>query len=209
MVLAAPSGTGKTTIARKLVEESDDFVFSISVTTRGARAGEKDGVDYDFVDEPSFRSMVERGEFAEWAEVHGKLYGTPLRRIQRARERGEHAVLDIDVQGARQIRRSVSDAVLIFLLPPSADILVDRLSGRGTEAWEDVLRRLSNAREELLAVDDFDFAVENDRLGDALEAVRSLVRSGRATEAVVGDPAADVSRLRAGIDEALKGFEEL
>ena len=129
VVLAAPSGAGKTTLARRLVEASNRFVFSISATTRVPREGETDGVDYFFVGEDDFKAMIDAGELAEWATVHGRLYGTPGAALEEAASRGEHVVLDIDVQGACQIRDSVPDARLIFVLPPSVAVLMKRLMG--------------------------------------------------------------------------------
>lgn len=206
VVLAAPSGTGKTTMARRLVQGSREFVFSVSATTRPPRKGERNGMDYEFVDEPAFRRMIETGELVEWAEVHGHLYGTPRANLERAAARGEHVVLDIDVQGARQIRERVPDALLIFVLPPTAAALVARLSGRGTEARAEMLRRLRNAREELLSAGDFDHAVVNEELKAAVEAVRLLVRGQAPPERVVpGDVGGEVERLRAEIDDILAG----
>jgi guanylate kinase len=118
LVLAAPSGTGKTTIAHALVERFSRFVFSVSATTRAPRGDEVDGVDYDFLSRAEFEAMIEAGALVEWAEVHGNLYGTPVRNLEAAAARGEHVVLDIDVQGARQIRDKVPDAVLMFVFPP-------------------------------------------------------------------------------------------
>jgi guanylate kinase len=206
VVLAAPSGTGKTTMARRLVEGSREFVFSVSATTRPPRQGERNGMDYEFVDEPAFRRMIEAGELVEWAEVHGHLYGTPRDNLERAAERGERVVLDIDVQGARQIRERVPDALLIFVLPPTAAALVARLSGRGTEARAEMLRRLRNAREELLSARDFDHAVVNEELQAAVDAVRRLVRGQTPPERVApADVDREVERLRAEIDDILAG----
>lgn len=161
-------------------------------------------MDYDFVDEATFRRMRDEGHLVEWAEVHGHLYGTPRRNIEEAAERGEHVVLDIDVQGARQIREHVPDALLVFVLPPSADALVARLSGRDTEARTEMLRRLRNAREELLAVTDFDRAVVNEVLAKAVDGVRALVRGEEPSPDVVPDDVeAEVERIRRGIDVIL------
>lgn len=175
VVLAAPSGTGKTTLARALVERHERFVFSVSATTRPPRAGEEDGVDYHFVDTATFRDMVRDGELAEWAEVHGRLYGTTRRALDEAADRGEHVVLDIDVQGARQIRDSVPHAVLVFVLPPTVEALLDRLAGRGTEEPGDVVRRLRSALDELQAVPEFDYVVVNDDVERCLARVTGIV----------------------------------
>ena len=175
LVLAAPSGTGKTTLARRLVDGSEEYVFSVSATTRNPREGEKNGIDYHFVDRSSFEAMVERGELAEWAEVHGQLYGTPRQEIEAAAARGEHVVLDIDVQGARRLRRSVPSTKLVFILPPSIEILMSRLTRRGTEKPKEVARRLKSALEELQAAQEFDYVVVNDDVDGCLETIRSIV----------------------------------
>ena len=178
VVLAAPSGAGKTTIAQALVEREEDFVFSVSATTRPPRGGEEDGKDYLFVSGSEFREMVAKGEFAEWAEVHGELYGTPRKSLSRERSLGHNVVLDIDVQGARQIREAVPEALLLFILPPSIEVLFGRLIGRGSDGEEAIRRRLNTALEELQTTEDFDFIVINDDLEGAISEVRDLVRTG-------------------------------
>ena len=178
VVLAAPSGTGKTTLAQRLVGESDRFVFSISVTTRPPRAGERDGIDYFFVEPARFDEMAASGELVEWAEVHGRLYGTPRAAVEDAAARGEHVVLDIDVQGARQIRKALPEAMLLFVLPPDVETLLARLAGRGTEEPSEVARRLRSAREELQAVPEFDYVVVNDDLDRCLGLIRGIVEGG-------------------------------
>jgi guanylate kinase len=175
VVLAAPSGTGKTTLARRLVEEGDDYAFSVSATTRAPRAHERDGVDYHFVDRESFEQMVSAGDLAEWAEVHGRLYGTPRVQLDRAAEMGVHIVLDIDVQGAGQLSAAVPDTKLIFVLPPDVDTLLSRLRGRGTEEPAEVARRLRSALGELQAVENFDYVVVNDDLERCLGTIRDIV----------------------------------
>jgi guanylate kinase len=177
IVLAAPSGTGKTTIAHRLIDGTPEFVFSVSATTRKPRKGERNGMDYEFMGRPEFEAMRDRGELAEWAEVHGNLYGTPMRNFEEATER--HLVLDIDVQGARQIRKRIPDAVLVFVIPPSAEVLVSRLTKRGTEADEEVARRLRAAIRELSSAKDFDHVVVNDDLERAVEEIRTVARTGK------------------------------
>jgi guanylate kinase len=202
VVLVATSGTGKTTIAHRLVEEDPRYVFSISATTRPPREGEKDGVDYHFLDTDEFERQVEQGDFAEWARVHDRLYGTPRSELDAAASRGEHVVLDIDVQGARQIRESVPQARLIFVLPPSVGIMMARLTGRGTEAAEDIARRLRSALVELQAVPEFDYVVVNDDLDECLGEIRAIVESGAVPEA----PEQDAESFRAEIGRLL--YEE-
>ena len=202
VVLAGPSGAGKTTLARRLVAGSSGYAFSVSATTRAPRRGERDGVDYYFVDRPAFEAMVERGELAEWAEVHGRLYGTPHNELVRARDRGEHVVLDIDVQGARQIRTAVPDAFMIFVLPPGVDIMMERLRGRGTESPDEVARRLRSARLELAALPRFDHAVVNDDLDRCVAAIRAIVERGE-VRAVAGHLGA-AEAYQAEIDRLLE-----
>ncbi|MFW6201593.1 MAG: guanylate kinase [Gemmatimonadota bacterium] len=180
VVIAAPSGTGKTTLTHALVERNEGVVFSISATTRAAREYERPGVDYHFVDDPEFDRMIECGELVEWAEVHGERYGTPRGAIEAALERGRTVVLDIDIQGARQIRRAFpEDAVLIFVLPPSGEELNRRLAGRGTESEVERRRRIVNARRELPAVRDFDYVVLNDEFERAVRALESILAAER------------------------------
>ena len=200
MVLAATSGTGKTTIARRLVGSSPQYVFSVSATTRPPRDRERDGIDYHFMSEPEFMRRAEAGDFAEWARVHDRLYGTPRAELEAAAARGEHVVLDIDVQGARQIRDSVPDACLIFVLPPSVGIMMARLEGRGTEEPAEVARRLRSARDELEAVSDFDYVVVNDDLDTCLAEIRAIVEDGVAPE----PPEQDAMRFRAEIGRILE-----
>jgi guanylate kinase len=179
LVLSAPSGAGKTTLANLLRRRNRDVVFSVSATTRAPRPREVDGVSYHFVSRDEFLRMRDVGELIEWAEVHGNFYGTPLENIRRAQARGEHLLLDIDVQGARQIREKVPEAVLVFVLPPSGAALVKRLSGRGTEDAAVLRRRLRNAAEEMRAAPEFDYVVVNDVLADAASALEDVLR-GRA-----------------------------
>ena len=187
LVLSGASGVGKTTIARRLTQVDDRYRFSISATTRSRRASERDGVDYWFVTKARFATMIERGEMVEWAEVHGHLYGTPREELEGKRARWKRVVLDIDVQGARQIKDAIPDAILIFLLPPSPEALAARLTARGTETDKDLVRRLRRARKEMDLAPDFDFMVINDDLERAVGQVRALAegfgRSGRHRDA--------------------------
>ncbi len=203
LVLAAPSGTGKTTIAHRLVDEHDDFVFSISATTRTPRPGETDGVDYRFVSRERFDQMVERGEFAEWAEVHGNLYGTPTANLEAASERGDTVVLDIDVQGAAQIQAAMPDVTLVFVLPPDAPTMLDRITKRGTESEAEVKRRLRSALEELARVYEFERVVVNDDLDTAVADVEAMARGHEAGRRPF-DETARIDTLRRDLAEALR-----
>ncbi|MDA0313008.1 MAG: guanylate kinase [Gemmatimonadetes bacterium] len=202
VVLAAPSGTGKTTLAHRLVEGSNRFVFSVSATTRPARKRERDGVDYHFVDKSTFEAMVAAGALAEWASVHDCLYGTPRTELDSAALRGEHVVLDIDVQGARQIRESVPEAKLIFILPPSVEVMMERLKGRGTEAPVEVARRLRSALDELRAVPEFDYVVVNDDIERCVAEIEAIV-TGQGGGKAGSVPIENIEVFRAGLARIL------
>lgn len=163
-VISAPSGTGKTTLCRRLLNERPNMRFSVSYTTRGPRPGEADGVDYSFVNVERFKVMIEQGEFAEWAEVHGNYYGTSIKRLDAMLSEGFDVLLDIDVQGARQIRNIYSDAVYVFILPPSKQALGERLSGRNSDHPEVVARRLAKAKMEINEYKLYDYVIINDVL---------------------------------------------
>ncbi len=178
-VVAAPSGTGKTTVCRRVVERDGRISFSVSHTTRRKRDGEVDGRDYFFVDEPKFRRLVAEGEFLEWAEYNAHLYGTSWKAIDRGLAGGGELLLEIEVQGARQVRARRPDARLVFLLPPSMEKLEHRLQGRGTDSAEEIRRRLEVANRELEAVGDFDYGVANDDIGCCVANLLEIIRSER------------------------------
>jgi len=187
IVVSAPSGTGKTTVCRAVVESDPDLEFSISHTTREPRPGEVDGVDYHFVDEEAFLALVKQGRFVEHAEYNGRLYGTSHDAIDGPLSRGRDVLLEIEVQGAAQIRARRPDARFVFLVPPSLTTLDARLRGRGTDAPDVVAKRLAIAGNELRAVSGFDYVVVNDRLADAITAMREILaaeRSGARGDAV-------------------------
>ena len=161
------------------MERRSDLVFSVSATTRRPRPGEMDGIDYQFLARAGFDRLIEGGDLLEWAEVHGELYGTPRANLQRAWDAEAHLLLDIDVQGARQLRAVQPDALTVFLLPPNYDRLVDRLRGRGSEDAGTFRRRMRTALSELSEVERFDYAVVNDDLDDTLRAVEAIVSAER------------------------------
>jgi guanylate kinase len=164
-IISAASGTGKTTLAERLVQILPNLRMSRSYTSRPARAGERDGVDYNFVSRADFDGMIERGEFLEWADVFGNLYGTSRPDAERLQESGQDVVLVIDVQGAAQVKRSGIDHTSIFVLPPSFEILERRLRGRSADSEAAMQRRLAAARAEAGCYVDYDYVVINDQLG--------------------------------------------
>lgn len=195
LILSAPSGGGKTTIARMLGARRDDIAFSVSATTRAPRHYEQDGRDYWFVPEEEFLRMTYEGELVEWARVHGNLYGTPLANLDRAVEEGKYLVLDIDIQGARQVRARVPEAVLVFVLPPSGSVLADRLLGRGSEDREAMRRRLSNAGEEIEAAAEFDYVVTNEDLEATVDAVEAILAAESRRASRLPGLAGEIRRL--------------
>jgi guanylate kinase len=194
LVVAAPSGTGKTTVCRALVARDARLVFSVSHTTRAKRPGEEDGRDYHFVDEAGFRRMIDAGEFLEWAVYNDRLYGTIFASIDAALAGGRDVVLEIEVQGARQVRERRADARLVFLLPPSWQALEQRLRGRGTDGAEEIARRLRVAEGELAAAGEFHYAVVNDDLETCVRELAGIVAAERC-----GDVAALRARYAPGL----------
>jgi len=183
-VVSAPSGAGKTTLCKEIVDFFPGLRQSVSFTTRPARAGEVTGVDYHFVDESRFQAMIAAGEFAEWARVHGNYYGTALKTLQDASAAGEDVLLDIDCQGARQLKDSVGQAVFIFILPPDMAELERRLRGRKTDSEEVIRRRLENAREEIEQSSWYDYRVINDNIEPALARLKNIFRQEMARHLV-------------------------
>jgi len=175
IILSAPSGGGKTTIAKALLSGRHDVGYSVSCTTRAPRAGEIQGKDYYFVSRAEFLAKRERGEFAESAEVHGNLYGTLRQEVLRVLDSGKHVLMDIDVQGASQFTKVFPQAVTIFILPPSAEVLLERLRLRQTESAEQLVGRLQSALQELQSVDEYEYVVENDNLEAAIRRIGSII----------------------------------
>jgi guanylate kinase len=204
LVLSAPSGGGKTSIAKKLLQVRKDLGYSVSATTRATRNGERDGQDYHFLSREEFERRRDQGEFLEWAEYGAQLYGTLKREIDRIFGEGRHAVLDIEIEGARQIRRNFPNSLQVFVLPPSADVLVERLKRRNTENPELLRKRLTHASEELAAVAEYDYAVVNEDLNTAVDQV-SAILDGKADERLVSrqhDLPARIERLRRDVVKA-------
>lgn len=178
-VVSAPSGTGKTTVCRALVERDPGIEFSVSHTTRPRRAGERDRDDYHFVPPETFRRLVEAGAFVEHAEYAGHGYGTSAAALEGPLAAGRDLLLEVEVQGAAQLREKRPDAVFVFLLPPSLEVLEDRLRGRGTDSDDAVNLRLAAARRELRAVSGFDYVVVNEDLEESIEALQAIVDAER------------------------------
>jgi len=177
LVLSAPSGGGKTTIAKMLLQGRDDLGYSVSATTRPKRPGERDGVDYYFITREEFVRRQEKGDFLEWATYSGELYGTLKSEIDRIFTQGRHAVLDVEIEGARQIRKNFRNSLLLFVLPPSADALVQRLIGRKTEDPALVRERILRAADELAVVAEYDYAILNEDLVVAVAQVAAILEA--------------------------------
>lgn len=179
IVVAAPSGAGKSTLVRQLLQRVPGIDFSVSFTTRAPRPAEQDGVAYHFVDEARFRARIAAGGFLEWAEVHGQLYGTGRAETEASLEAGRDVLLDIDVQGAAQIRGSGLPLLAVFVLPPDMQTLRRRLEARRTDTQEAIERRLRRAREEVGEYHRFDYLIVNDELATATEELIAIVRAAR------------------------------
>jgi len=185
-VVSAPSGAGKTTLCREIRLRLPDLSYSVSVTTRPPRPGEIDGADFRFVGEPEFREMLARGELAEWATVHGNLYGTRARALEDALATGRDVLLDIDTQGATQLRARYADAVLIFILAPSIKELEQRLRERRSDADAEIERRLVRAREEIALWRRYDYLIVNRDVKEAMEQLESIILAERCRVARLG-----------------------
>lgn len=178
-VVSAPSGSGKTTLCREVRQRVPELAYSVSFTTRTPRAGEVNGTDFHFVDEPRFREMLARGEFAEWATVHGNLYGTSAAALETELGRGRDVLLDIDTQGAAQLRKRYAEAVLVFITAPSLADLEQRLRERKSDAETEIQRRLTRAREEIPLWRQYQYLVVNRDLKEAVEQLEAIVHAER------------------------------
>jgi guanylate kinase len=193
-IVSAPSGAGKTTLVERLVECTPRLRMSRSYTSRPARPGEADGVDYHFVSRARFEAMIAAGEFLEWADVFGNLYGTCAAATARMRAAGDDVVLVIDVQGAHQVRTRDVGAITVFVLPPSYEVLEQRLRGRSKDSEAAIQRRLAVAREEVAAYASYDYVVINDELEDAMARLRAIVLAERARLACMQETAQDIAQ---------------
>lgn len=193
LALSAPSGCGKSVVLRGLLGVEPGLSYSISVTSRAPRGSEADGVDYHFVTRERFQVLIDQGAFYEWAEVHGNLYGTRVATVEDAQEKGLDVAMDIDVQGGLAIKRRSPEAVLVFLLPPSLEVLEQRLRGRASDAEDQVRLRLANAKAEMRYWRDYDYVLVNERIEASVEAVRQILLAERrraARLAILGLPEA-------------------
>ena len=178
-IISAPSGAGKTTLVKEVIKQVPSLQFSVSFTTRLPRPNEKEGEDYHFVSHSVFQKMVERNEFLEWAEVLGNRYGTPRPDLKKLEAEGVDLILDIDTQGAKKVMKEIDQPILIYLLPPSLKVLRERLLNRGVDSLEMVKFRLSNARKDIEEAYGYHYVIVNDRIGDAIEKLKSIILSER------------------------------
>ena len=178
-IISAPSGTGKTTLVRRVVEELADLQFSVSYTTRQPRLNEREGGDYHFVSPAAFQEMVDRGQFLEWAEVLGNRYGTTLKDVETLRSEGVDLILDIDTQGARRVLDKLDRTVSIYVLPPSLRSLRERLVSRGLDSLEMIEYRLAHARKDMEEAHGYDYVIVNEMIDDAAETLKAIVVAER------------------------------
>ncbi|MEO7822669.1 MAG: guanylate kinase [Gemmatimonadaceae bacterium] len=205
IILSSPSGGGKTTIAKRLLQVRKDLGYSVSCTTRPPREGEVEGRDYYFRTRDEFERGVKAGEFAESADVHGHLYGTLRSEIERVLGSGQHVIMDIDVQGAKQLEAVFPESMLVFILPPSAEVLIQRLEARKTENAKSFIRRLRSAKEELKAIDLYPYLVVNHEVEAAVKDVSRIIDGKGDTSSRAGLER-KVAVLVAGIDRAIDNY---
>ncbi|MBI4773675.1 MAG: guanylate kinase [Deltaproteobacteria bacterium] len=178
-IVSAPSGAGKTTLCRRLIEAVDKLEYSISYTTRERRSGEVEGVDYHFVSKEEFEKLIKMNAMAEWACVYGEHYGTPKSAVETVLDQGKDLLVDVDVQGGAQLKRLFPDAIRVFVLPPSLEELENRLKTRGRDDPDALAQRLATAKEEIEAAPEYDYAVVNEQLHEALGCLVSIVTACR------------------------------
>lgn len=179
VVVSAPSGAGKTTLCREVRSMVPELAYSVSYTTRARRPGEVDGKDFHFISQATFKAMAARNEFAEWAEVHGNLYGTSVRTLEHAMEAGQNILVEIDTQGARQLRRRYPEAVLVFVVAPSVKELEQRLRERKSDAPQEIARRMARAGEEISAWREYNYLIINRDLKEAVDQLASIIQAER------------------------------
>lgn len=179
LIISGPAGTGKGTVCKSLLERNNDIIYSISATTRKPRTGEENGINYFFIEDEEFKEKISKDEFLEYAYVHTNYYGTPKEFVMDEVKKGEIVLLEIDVQGALQIKKNYSEAVFVFLLPPTMEELKNRIVKRGTETTEDINRRFENAFKELDFVGEYDYFVVNEKIEDAVSDIESIIRAER------------------------------
>ncbi len=197
-IISAPSGSGKSTLVKRLMEEDDNLAFSTSVTTRNPRKGDIEGESYEFISREEFVELRDRGELLEWAEVFGNYYGTSRAVLARAKEQGRDLILDIDVQGAAQLKEKLPEAVTIFILPPSREELATRLRNRSSDSDEVRERRLRDAGREVLNYEQYDFILINDEVDRSFEQLRGILLAERCRN----------DRARPGIQAILASFRD-
>ena len=194
IVVSAPSGAGKTTVIERVLSDVPGIRFSVSHTTRPPRGDEREGVDYHFVDRPTFERLRAEGKLLESAEVHGNLYGTSRAELERARAEGRDVLLDLDVQGAAQVRACLPEVVTVFILPPSYPALEQRLRGRGQDDPATIERRLAVAAREIAKVTEYDYALVNDDVDACVEELKTIIRAERCRVSVMGERVREVCK---------------
>ena len=178
-VVSGPSGVGKSTLCRHILQGIPEIRLSVSYTTRSPRSGEIDGKEYRFISEEEFRKKIEEHAFAEWAEVYGRLYGTPWKELEQEPGSRIDILLDIDVQGARQVMKTLQKAVTIFILPPSLETLMTRLAGRGTDSLEEQTRRFQKSQDEMKSYSEYQYTIRNETLDQAISELRAVITAER------------------------------
>lgn len=198
LVISAPSGAGKTTLISRLLKNDDSFMFSVSTTTRPMRNYEVDGLDYNFVSHDVFMDMIKNGEFMEWAEVYGNYYGTTKKEVDRIKRSGKIPLFDVDIQGTKNLRKSLKGGVFVFIIPPSAEILKDRLTGRNTESDEQLEIRLKNAYSEISEYKIFDYVIINNEIDEAFKKLMAIITAEKCS----------IKNVEPIINNILEGFDD-